>query len=238
MNFDPKNIAIIGASGAIGGAFKKALSEKYPDACLYALSRQGVCEYGYSEIDYTDEESIARSADMVSRHCPLDMVIVATGMLHDEYRSPEKSLKDLSAENLHHVFAVNTVIPALIAKHFVPKLNKKDPVIFAVLSARVGSISDNHLGGWYSYRASKSALNMIIKNVSIELGRRHKHSLVVGLHPGTVDSPLSKPFQNGVSIKTLFSPDDSVEKLLTVLEALTPKESGKCFAWDGHEILP
>ena len=123
------------------------------------------------------------------------MVLVATGILHDEVFMPEKSLKDLSAEKFIHLFLVNSVLPAIIAKHFIPRLNQKKRSVFAALSARVGSISDNKMGGWYSYRASKSALNMIIKNVAIETARKNEQAIIVGLHPGTVDSNLSRPFQ-------------------------------------------
>lgn len=129
-------------------------------------------------------------------------------------------------------------MPALIAKHLLPKLNKDHPAIFAALSARVGSISDNQLGGWYAYRASKAALNMIIKNAAIEVGRRNRKAIVVGLHPGTVDSDLSKPFQGNVADGKLFTPEDSAQKLLEVLRSLGPEQTGKCFAWDGKEVLP
>lgn len=233
MVIDPKNIAIVGSSGAIGGAFVKRLSQKYPHANLYAFSRKSKCP-----IDYKNEGSIAEAANLASKHGPLDLVIVANGILHDGDIMPEKSLKELTAAKFHHLFEVNTIMPTLIAKHFIPKLNKQYQAIFAALSARVGSISDNQIGGWYSYRASKAALNMVIKNISIEIGRRNKSSIIVGLHPGTVDSNLSKPFQSNVPDKKLFTPDYSTRKMLEVIEGLTPNQSGKCFSWDGKEILP
>ncbi|MFT6908297.1 MAG: NAD(P)-dependent dehydrogenase (short-subunit alcohol dehydrogenase family) [Oleiphilaceae bacterium] len=189
MSFDPQNIDIIGASGAIGSAFTKRLSEQYPNVSLYAS-----CRTGKYHIDYSSEDSIAAAAVYASKEKPLDLVIVANGILHDVDIMPEKSLRELSAEKFHRIFEVNTITPALITKHFLPKLNRNKPSIFAALSARVGSISDNRLGGWYAYRASKSALNMIIKNASIEIGRRNKDAIIVGIHPGTVDSNLSKPF--------------------------------------------
>jgi len=233
MHKAPNNIAIIGSSGAIGTAFRSILSDVYPDANLYAFSRfSGYC------IDYNNEESIAAAADLASNEAPLDLVIVANGILHEGDIMPEKSLKELSPEKFHRLFEVNTIIPALIAKHFLPKLNHHHPSIFAALSARVGSISDNQLGGWYSYRASKAALNMVIKNAAIEIARRNKLAIVVGLHPGTVDSDLSKPFQRYVPDGKLFAPEYSAQKLLQVLERLTPSDSGKCFAWDGKQILP
>lgn len=234
MSFNPENIAILGASGAIGSAFTKRLSEKYPNASIFAFSRNGAA---YS-ISYSSEASLAEAAELAAKEKPLDLVVIANGILHDGEIMPEKSLKDLSAEKFHRVFEANTITPALIAKYFLPKLNRSQPSIFAALSARVGSISDNQLGGWYAYRASKAALNMIIKNAAIEVGRRNKQAIVVGLHPGTVDSDLSKPFQENVTDGKLFTPEYSAKKLLDVLENLSPEQTGKCFAWDGKEVLP
>ena len=131
---------------------------------------------------------------------------------------------------------VSLIGPALVAQAFLPKLAKNKKTIFAALSARVGSISDNRLGGWHSYRASKAALNMLIKNFSIEVARKNKQAIIVGLHPGTVDSRLSKPFQKNVKPEHLFSADYSAKKLLQVIDQLTVKDSGGCFAWDGKKI--
>ena len=231
MIFDPQNIVILGAAGAIGSAFTNLLSQKYPNASLFAFSRNGE-----HSINYSSEDSIAEAAELAAKEKSLDLVIVANGILHEETLMPEKSLRDLSAEKFHRVFEVNTITPALIAKYFLPKLNKEKLSVFSALSARVGSISDNQLGGWYAYRASKAALNMIIKNAAIEVGRRNKHAIIVGLHPGTVDSDLSKPFQGNVADEQLFTPEYSAEKLLAVLENLSVEQTGKCFAWDGKEI--
>ena len=237
-----KTVAIIGASGAIGSAFVRGLAARMDVRVVHAFSRSArsfnseKIAPGY--IDLTDEPSIAAAAEAASSQGPLDLVIVATGMLHTPDLAPEKSLRDLSADKFQLAFALNAIGPALVAKHFLPKLHRGERAIFAVLSARVGSISDNRLGGWYAYRASKAALNMIIKNASIEMARRAPGAVVVGLHPGTVDSPLSKPFQAGVSVDRLFEPDYSVARLISVLESLRPEHSGKCFAYDGEEILP
>ncbi len=233
MAYDPQNIVVFGASGAIGNAFTILLSEKYPNANLFAFTRNGAYQ-----IDYSNEDSLAEAAELAAKQQPVDLVIVANGILHDGDIMPEKSLRDLSAEKFHRVFEANTITPALVAKYFLPKLNVNKPSIFAALSARVGSISDNLLGGWYAYRASKAALNMIIKNASIEIKRKNKKAIIVGLHPGTVDSDLSKPFQHNVPKGRLFTPKYSARKLLEVLENLTPEETGKCFAWDGKEVLP
>tara|TARA_B110000259_G_scaffold16306_1_gene17136 strand:- start:1515 stop:2243 length:729 start_codon:yes stop_codon:yes gene_type:complete len=224
------NIVVIGASGSLGSEFIRQLSGDGKIKSIFAFSRS-VIEFNDSKvesffIDIEDEESIKSAANKASKDVKIDMVIVATGMLHDTNINPEKSLRDLSKEKFHQLFSINTIAPAIIAKHFLPKLNKDSKSIFAALSARVGSISDNQLGGWYSYRASKSALNMVLKNASIEIGRSNKTAIVVGLHPGTVDSELSKPFQNAVSKEKLFTAKYSVQKLLEVMDSLTPSDSG------------
>ena len=232
----PQNIAIIGANGAIGKALIMTLQSRIPTARICIFSRQPSPLVGTDNhlIDYQDERSIAAAA-----HCAphWDLVICATGILHTASITPEKSLSALSRDHFHTLFDANAVTPALIAKHFLIRLNKHAG-IFAALSARVGSSSDNKLGGWYAYRASKAALNMLIKNAAIELKRTHPHSIVVGLHPGTVNSPLSQPFQSRIPKDHLFSPDYSAKKLLTVLEQLSTEQSGQCFAWDGSVIEP
>ena len=242
MKVIPQNIAILGSSGAIGRAFTKHISNVYPQAHVHAFSRHlpenRNPNVRYHLIDYQDESSIENSAFVASKKMPLDLVIVATGILHEGELMPEKWLKDLSATKFQRLFEVNTVVPALLAKYFLPQLNKEQRSLFATLSARVGSISDNQLGGWYAYRASKAALNMVIKNFAIEVGRRNKQAIIVGLHPGTVESHLSQPFQANVPRGKLFTPEYSAQKLLEVLESLTPAQSGKCFAWDGKEIDP
>lgn len=237
-----KNIVVIGSSGALGSAFTQTLSQTYPDSIIHAFSRK-VNSINSENIrnhfiDYSNEESIAKAAHISAMELPLDIVIVATGILHDNSIMPEKSLKELSAEKFHHLFTINTIVPALLAKYFLPKLNRNQLSIFAALSARIGSISDNNLGGWYAYRASKAALNMIIKNAAIETTRVNPNAIIVGLHPGTVDSSLSKPFQNHIPDNQLFSPEYSVQKLLHVIDNLSANQSGKCFAWDGSEVLP
>lgn len=232
-----KNIAVIGANGAIGRGFVEQLSKDEDVLLVHAFSRDQA-EFNSTKvtshlISY-DEESFRQAAE----NGPFDIVIVATGILHQDGLHPEKALRDLSAEKLITLFEINTVIPALAMKYFLPQLSKDKKSIFAALSARVGSISDNHLGGWYSYRASKAALNMLIKTASIELKRSHKKSIIIGLHPGTVDSPLSKPFQSHVPLEKLFSPEYSTQKMLDTLNQLTPEDSGKCFSYKGEEILP
>lgn len=230
-------IAIIGSSGAIGSAFLKHLHAKYPEAEIHTFSRKNNINKHHHIIDYDDEKTIESAAHEAYQNIPFDLVIVATGILHNGADlQPEKSLRDLSAEKFQTIFNANTILPALAAKNFLPLLHKDKRSVFAALSARVGSISDNHIGGWYAYRASKAALNMVIKNASIEMVRRYKQAIIVGLHPGTVDSSLSKPFQSHVKEVKLFTPDFAAEKLISVLEGLSPDDSGKCFGWDGQEI--
>lgn len=240
-----KNIAIIGASGAIGNAFLHKISSLYPEANISAFSRQiskiepkdKLKTVNYYDINYQDENSLEQAAKIAANGSSLDLVIIAIGTLHDEDIMPEKALKELSAKKFHHLFEINTITPALLAKYFLPKLNRNNQAIFAALSARVGSISDNQMGGWYAYRASKAALNMIIKNAAIETARRNKEAIIIGLHPGTVNSALSRPFQSNVPAGKLFTPEFAATKLLEVLNDLRPADSGKCFAWDGKEVL-
>lgn len=147
-------------------------------------------------------------------------------------------MADICPEAMLDVLRVNTVGPALVAKHFLPLMRRDAKTVFAALSARVGSISDNRLGGWASYRMSKAALNMLIKTISIEHTRRFPQAVVVGLHPGTVDTNLSKPFQRRVPADQLFTTTHSVNQLLQVVDRLTPADTGRCFAWDGQVIEP
>lgn len=233
------NVVVIGSSGSIGSAFIKNILQNPELKKLYAFSRSGLPfddNKVISKVLYLeDEESIAHASNFVKNE-ELDLIIVATGMLHDSEIKPEKSLKEISEEKLHKLFAVNTIGPALIAKHFIPHLAKDKKSTLAFLSARVGSISDNELGGWYSYRASKAALNMVIKNLSIEVVRKYKNTIIVGLHPGTVDSKLSKPFQTNVKQEKLFTPDYSAKQMLKVIDELKPENSGDILAYDGQKI--
>lgn len=234
-----KNIVIIGASGAIGGAMVDALSEDRANT-VYAFSRshksfdQDNVISGH--LDFDDEDTIEAAAATASKNGAPDMVIVATGLLHEGNILPEKSIKSLSQDNMHALFQVNTVGPSMVMKYFLPIMPKDRPYIIASLSARVGSISDNSLGGWYSYRAAKAALNMVIKTASIEATRRNDQSIIIGLHPGTVDSDLSKPFQSFVPEGKLFDATFSAAQLLDVMAQRRSKDTGKLYAWDAQEI--
>ena len=235
-----KNVAVFGSGGAIGSALVLELLKIFPEASVHAFSSSSainIPQVNSYVIDYCDESQLQQHASAFA-DSPLDLIFVATGVLHVGDVMPEKSLRDLSAEKFRVIYEANTITPSLIAKHFLPKLNKASKSLFAALSARVGSVSDNRLGGWYSYRASKAALNMVIKNLAIEIKRTNKHAVVVGLHPGTVASNLSKPFQHNVPTDKLFSAEFSANQLLSVLNGLDLTDSGKLFAWDGQEVIP
>lgn len=231
------NIAIIGASGGIGSALTSLLVEDDKVAKIYAFSRsQNIISHSKlssHSIDLENEQSIEDAVQNIQE--PLDMVLVATGFLHDDILAPEKSLRDLNMDAFQKSFAVNIFGPALVAKYFLPHIPRDKKSVFAAVSARVGSISDNHIGGWYAYRAAKAALNMFLKTTSIEIARRYKHAAVIGLHPGTVDTKLSKPFQANVG-HDIFTPEQSAQYLLNVIDQIGAEDSGKIFAWDGQSI--
>ena len=197
----PVNAAVIGASGGIGGAFVDALAASPNVARVAAFSRARrsfadpkITAHGIDLEDEASIEAAARAAEEIGGRYHL--VIVATGILHGPGGlQPEKTWRALDAAAMDRVFRLNTVGPALVAKHFLPLLAKDDKAVFAALSARVGSIGDNSLGGWHAYRASKAALNMLLKNFAIELARRNAGALCVGLHPGTVDTGPSSTFR-------------------------------------------
>ncbi len=235
----PLRCAVFGASGGIGAALANALAARAAVAQVHAGSRSGTALPSHRihpfAFDLTDEPSIAAACAAIGG--PLDLVIVATGRLtRGDGTGPEKSSRALDASGMAELFAVNTIGPALIAKHTLPLLRRDGRAVFAALSARVGSISDNRLGGWHAYRASKAALNMLVKNLALELARTHPQALAVTLHPGTVNTPLSAPFQRGVAPEKLFTPEMSAAALLGVLDGLTPEHSGGLFAWDGLQV--
>jgi len=232
------NVAIVGSNGGIGEALYSALAASPDVAHAFSLSRMPGKGPDVIYLDIEDEASIAAAArEIAGRVSNLDLVIVATGILHyGTDMQPEKALRMLDPAAFERAFRVNATGPALVAKHFLPLLPCDRKAAFAALSARVGSISDNGLGGWYAYRASKAALNMLIRNMSIELARRHPMALCVGLHPGTVDTRLSAPFQRGLSEEKLFTPARAAGDLLDVLDRLDAADTGGVFAWDGQRI--
>ncbi len=231
-----KTAVIIGASGGIGGAMADVLEQEDQYSRIIRLSRGAKSPI---KLELSSEDSITLAAKWLQdQGIKPNLVFVATGLLHNGQQGPEKSMSDLNADWMQENYRVNAVGPALIAKHFLPLMPKNEVTIFAAMSARVGSISDNRLGGWYGYRAAKAALNMIIRNLSIEWARKNKRSIIVALHPGTVDTGLSKPFQSNVPPGKLFDSERAALQLLDVLDGLKPVDTGKIFAWDGEEIKP
>lgn len=234
---------VIGASGGIGRAVVDQLAHEPNVARVHALSRSPVADLAAKVVDHPidieDESSIAAAARAIAGEGGVHLVLVATGILHaDDGFGPEKDWRALDADDLARAFRINAIGPALVAKHFLPLLARDGKAVLAMMSARVGSIADNRLGGWYGYRASKAALNMMIRTLSVELARKRPQALCVGLHPGTVDTALSKPFQAGMSSGRPFTPAFAAERLLGVIDRLTPEDTGRVFAWDGQEIQP
>lgn len=227
---------VIGASGGIGGALLRHFGRDPAFSRVIAISRQPVDHPDWLPADILREDSLARLAEALAQVEPLTRIVVATGRLHQPGLTPEKSMKALAMDPLLTAFAINAAGPALVAKHLLPLTPRKQPSLFAVLSARVGSIGDNRLGGWHAYRASKAALNMLVRTIAIEHQRTHPLGICVALHPGTVDTPLSRPFQGGVAPERLLIPDRAAEALVAVMDGLSPKDTGGFFAWNGAPI--
>jgi NAD(P)-dependent dehydrogenase (short-subunit alcohol dehydrogenase family) len=224
---------IIGANGGIGAALAAELAGRGKFGQVWPLARNSD-----PPVDILDETSIAGAASYLAKAGVAPrLIIVATGLLHRNGKGPEKSLRELDAEWMIENVRANAIGPALIAKHFLPLMPKTGPICFAVLSARVGSIADNRLGGWHSYRASKAALNMLVRNISIEWQRKNPETIIVGLHPGTAETPLSAPFRGNAATER-FTPAQAARQLLDVLAALNPDQSGHLFDYKGALIAP
>lgn len=254
-----QRIAIVqGASGGIGASLLRELLERNDHELLIGTSRDPSKSSSLAAmqasagqrlqlvaLDGEDEASVARAARQVAElPGELDLLINTAGVLQREAAGivPEKKLAQINPHAMQRAFAINALTPLLMAKHFTPLFPRHPqtttvrPLIFANLSARVGSIGDNRLGGWYAYRMSKAALNMATKNLAIELRRTHPQLVCVNLHPGTVNTELSKPFQRNVPAEKLFAPQRAARQLLGVLENLGPSDNGAFLAWDGSPI--
>ena len=229
---------VFGSSGGIGRALAEGVVASGRYERVFAVSRSGAEISGATNLaaEFTDAAALARVADEIRAAGPVTLCLVASGMLSGPDLQPEKTYKSMSLAAFQRVFEANTFGPALIAAQILPLMPKTERSVFAALSARVGSISDNRLGGWHAYRASKAALNMLIRNFAIEQARRAPGNICVGLHPGTVDTGLSRSFQGSVAEGKLFTPDQAAAYLLDVIEHLTPEDSGKCFDWAGKEV--
>ena len=226
--------AVVIGTGGIGRALANELEQRGEHALVLRLGRSTE-----QRLDYADESSVSQSADWVSQQCqgaglPLTLVIVATGFLHGTQGQPERSWSHLQPDHLAHSFLVNTIGPALVIKHFLPLLPRQGPCKAVFLSARVGSITDNQLGGWYGYRAAKAALNQLVKTASIEQARRNRQAAVVALHPGTVDTPLSVPFaKQGLNLR----PSDlAAREIAGVIAGLDSGHNGSFVDYQGLPV--
>lgn len=218
---------VVGASGAIGAAFVAQLQADPRCASVRGLHRRS-----QPAIDYDDEAGLARAAEALRGGPPLHLLLIATGMLHGDGLAPEKRLAELNYAAMEHVFRTNAFGPALLLRHLLPLLDRQRSIC-AVLSAKVGSLGDNRLGGWTSYRASKAALNMVLKNAAIEFRRSHPGAVLAALHPGTVRSALSRPFR-GEQIGR--EPALAAAEMLAALDALSAEDSGCFLAYNGERL--
>jgi NAD(P)-dependent dehydrogenase (short-subunit alcohol dehydrogenase family) len=224
----PFRACVIGASGAIGRAFVEQLRNQHHCELVVELHRHSL-----PALDLSDEASIEHAARSVQEQGPFHLIIHAAGILHQADFMPEKKLADLNFSQLQKTFAINTFGPALVLRHFAPLLDQ-ERAVFALLSAKVGSIEDNRLGGWYSYRASKAALNMMIKTSSIEIQRKQAHAVIVAMHPGTVTSALSQPFRGAeIGRPALLA----AQEMLTVIDGLRAQDTGSFVSYN-NERLP
>jgi NAD(P)-dependent dehydrogenase (short-subunit alcohol dehydrogenase family) len=240
---------VVGASQGIGLGFVHHLLADSRFDQVYATYRdfnqagellalaQTTAKLRLLELDVTDEGTVAAAIANLQTQTPrLHLAIYSAGLLHDHHLQPEKSLLQVQPENLLRSFQVNAVGGVLLAKYLLPLFKHNYPSVYGVISAKVGSIGDNRLGGWYGYRASKAALNMLIKTAAVEYGRKSPHTILALLHPGTTDTRLSQPFQQGVPRDKLFPVPRTVAQLITVINGLKPEDSGVFFNWDGQPL--
>jgi len=219
-----KRILVIGAQGTIGGALVSNLKEC---SKVSSLSQEN-CDYR--------PESLDQAAEHIAQDGMVQQIYCCIGVLHNQDLSPEKRLAHLEPETLAEYFRINSILPALCIKHFSPLLDKSQHSQFVVLSAMVGSIGDYKLGGWYGYRSSKAALNMLVKTASVELGRTNKKASIVVVHPGTTKGGLSKPFAASVSKDKYYTPEQSAQRIIAIANSLRPEQSGQFFNWDGSTL--
>lgn len=242
------NVIVVGSSGAIGRALVVEMLSDTQVTEVHCWSRLSPVSSAatalpddprivHGFIDLTAPDSIVQAAVALEPDS-IDRVIIATGILHDQRFQPEKSLRQLNPEQFQQSMQINALGPALLMQQLLPKMRRQQRASISVISARVGSISDNRLGGWYSYRSSKAALNMLLKCTALECQRSHPQLIIAGLHPGTVDSGLSEPFQRNVPADKLFTPAYSAARLVAVIDGLSREDSGQIFAWDGTVIDP
>ncbi len=249
-SFTSGGVAVVIGAGGLGSALvgrllasasfdRIVVGSRSPEKVRQLFpGRSGRSKIQCEAVDLSDSDSVqSLAATLGSTGQPLRLVICATGVLHrGEGIRPERRLEDVEMDALTTVFTVNAFGPMLVARHLAPLLPRRERSVFAAISARVGSIGDNRLGGWYAYRASKAALNQFLRCTAIELRRRAPEAVVAALHPGTVDTPLSAPFKAGVPRDRLFSADTAAARMLHMIDRLSPDDSGGFYAWDGSPI--
>ncbi|MEW8626873.1 MAG: SDR family NAD(P)-dependent oxidoreductase [Candidatus Thiodiazotropha sp.] len=239
----PETVLVAGATGGIGKALTEVVSKQHPDATLIRLARDPTHLVELKnptidlQFDLLKESSISQAIDQITTGS-VDLAFIATGFLHDQHYKPEKTYKSLTADHLLHAYQLNAIGPALICKYLIPRMNDQHISRIGILSARVGSISDNRLGGWHAYRSSKAALNMLIKNYAIELGYKRRQLIIVGLQPGTTDTQLSAPFQANVPDGQLQTTQYTADQLLKVMAYLKMEDSGRLFDFLGLPFEP
>jgi len=244
VNEPPKSVLVVAASGGIGQSYCENILAQYPDIQLIRMARntQNLSELDGNildiKVDLSDDSSIDNVISVLSNNTKIDWVFVASGWLHDEQMKPEKTYRSLNREHLLYSYNINAIGPALFISRLLNVVDKNHPMKIGILSARVGSVSDNRLGGWHSYRASKSALHMLIKNIAIECKNARRPITIVGLQPGTTDTALSAPFQKGLTEVQLQTPEFTAEHLIKVMSVLEKDDSGRLFDFEGYSFDP
>ncbi|PIC00919.1 SDR family NAD(P)-dependent oxidoreductase [Caulobacter sp. X] len=237
---DQRIAVVVGAGGGLGRAFVEELRGEPGWAKVVGVGRRRPTDWPddprlpFLVADLLDEQALAELASALAKLGAPGLILIATGLLHEPGLTPEKAMKAVTAASLSRLFEVNAVLPALICKHLTPLLPRHERAVIAALSARVGSIGDNRLGGWHAYRASKAALNMLIRCQAIELSRERPLAICAALHPGTVDTPLSTPFARGA--RSIATPREAAAKLLKVVHRLEAADSGGFFDYDGAAV--
>ncbi len=239
MSESPQQVIVIGGTGGLGRAMVETLLDQFKQVQVYATYCSTEIPFrharlSWQQLDIRDPDAIEKWAAEFNR---VDWILNFAGFLHGEKGGPEKNIQALNTDFLIENIRINTLPTLLMAKHFARALKQSPAPVMATVSARVGSIEDNRLGGWYSYRISKAALNMALKTLSIEWKHSHPRGCIAALHPGTNDTPLSKPFQANVKSGNLFDPAYTASMFLKLLTQLDPSKSGNFWAWDG-ELIP